>query len=67
MHKSLQHRGRRRCAAVMERMRVDVDEDPTFAHDSSCDGSREESPVHRRERRHNKFVDDEAEVSGEEG
>ena len=51
---------------VMEQMHVDVDADPTFADENSSDGRREESPVHRRESWHIKFVDDEAEASGEE-
>ena len=33
---------------VMEQMRVDVDEDPTLADDSSSDGTGEEYPVHSR-------------------
>ena len=50
-----QHRGRSRCSACVcgnaghGANACDVDEDPTFANDSSSDGSRKESPVHRRD------------------
>ena len=45
---------------VMERMHADFEDDPTLADDGSSDCSSVECPTRR-------YVDDEAEVSGEEG